>query len=126
MSNPHSSHLLARIRASTRFTVLVLLIFVMKVGLVAACAAHESEQGGREGATATSAIGTLSNESPTDGEKPAPLQHAGCVDCHCHHAAALLPELAMFNWVPAAAEPANLLVLPRAAVPARELRPPIA
>ena len=126
MASPSSSPLLARIRASTRFTIWVLLIFVMKVGLVAACAAHDSEQGGLEGVTSVSSAGTTSDQTPTDSEKPAPLQHAGCVDCHCHHAAALLPQPATFNWVPADREPASVFVFARMAEPGRELRPPIA
>lgn len=128
MAHPHSRPLIARLRASTRLVAMVLLVFVMKVGMVVACSANDFEPAGSDGTSTTSvSLAVIVDDGPSDDSKsPEPLPHASCVDCHCHHAAALTPETASLAWAVTDAEPAGLFVHRRPTPPRRELRPPIA
>lgn len=129
MSRSAPPLLLARFRASARLAAWVLLIFLLKIGMVAACTVDEMQDSTR----ALTSSATLSPDTVTLGDGLAadapssPLSHAvgGCLDCHCHHAAALPPVI-----VTLAGPPAMLRrVLPSIAMPIgvvrNELRPPI-
>lgn len=74
--------MLARLRASTRLAVLVLLVFAMKIGMAAACQANDA----RLALVGDSAIvGTA-----TDGEVGC-CSVLDCGDC-CAHATVLIPQ----------------------------------
>lgn len=127
MAYPHSRPLIARLRASTRLVVMVLLVFLMKVGMVVACSANDFEAAGSDGTSTTSVLAVIVDDGPSeDSKSPDPVPHASCVDCHCHHAAALTPETASVASSVTDAEPAGLFVHRRLTSPRRELRPPIA
>lgn len=128
MDYPHTRPLISRLRASTRLVVMVLLVFLMKVGMVVACSASDIEPAGSDGMSTlgVSLAGAMDDGPGDDSKSPDPLPHASCVDCHCHHAAALTPETASLPWAVMNAEPAGVFVHRRIAPPRRELRPPIA
>lgn len=117
---------LARLRASTRLAVLVLLIFALKIGAAAACANDDfadlgfgvdSQHGATLKASATDEPGALKKGSVAAG---------ACSHCGCHHhAAAMAPDTPIaFVIVP------QVLTEPFSGVPPSaayrlELRPPI-
>lgn len=129
MLRPTRPLLMARLRASARVAAWVLLVFLLKVGMVAACTVEEL-QDSSSGATSTAplATDTVVPAEASDPESPSSvLSHAagGCLDCHCHHAAALPPVIVTLAGPPA---------MPRVGVPPiampvgvvrNELRPPI-
>lgn len=130
MPSPSSRSVIARLRASTRLVAWVLLVFVMKIGMVAACTTHDLEDlrlGGKAAAAASTAV--VDNDTATsDGDTPNPAKHGNgvCVDCSCHHAAALLPDTLNLAFPPTDSELTRFFLQVRHAVPRRELRPPIA
>lgn len=128
MASTFNTPLLARLRASTRLAAMVLLLFLLKIGVVVACSSHDLVDSGMSGAAgeATALAFDADLGAGDGGNTSDPLQENGCVDCHCHHAATLLPELRPIPWNLAAAEPVGLIVCARSAVPRQELRPPIA
>lgn len=120
-----SPPLLAHLRASTRLIALVLLVFLMKVGMVAACATHDFGDASSAAAGQTAAAALLALDTGDDGQPPEPLAHGGCVDCHCHHAAALVTEVTPPVWHVRGAEPPIAAVRVHVVPPGQELRPPI-
>ena len=121
--------LMARLRASVRVAAWVRLVFLLKVGMVAACTVDEM-QDSTWGATSTqgpAADTALTPDASAADDPSSLLSHAagGCLDCHCHHAAALPPVVVLLAGPPAMA---RVLPVPIAMPigPARnELRPPI-
>ena len=120
-----SPPVLARLRASTRLIALVLLVFLMKVGMVAACATHDFGDASGAAAGQAAAAAMLALDTGDDGQPPEPLAHAGCVDCHCHHAAALVTEATPPAWHVRGADPPIVTVRVHGVAPGQELRPPI-
>ena len=125
---PVAPHLLlARLRASARLAALVLLVFALKIGTVAACAEHDFADiwlgGGGDHALVVSA-------SDIDGSDDAPTtfpSHAGaCSHCSFHHASALPPASSTFVVISESGLNATLLGLSPSASLSFELRPPIA
>lgn len=125
---PVASHtMLARLRASTRLAVLVLLIFAMKIGAAAACAKHDfadlgfgadSQHGAVLKAPATDEPGALTKGA---------LTHAGaCSHCSCHHAVAMVPDTQIAFALAPHGLTVHLSGLPPSALSPLELRPPIA
>jgi len=114
---------LERLRRSTGLAAFALLVFVLRVGVVTACAPEDmAELVGMGDGTVLLVDGDHSTDA--DGDQ---ADHAGghCLHCSCHHAVALpasvppLPALAMTS-------PANRPCLPQAtAPPDLSLRPPI-
>ena len=125
MSRTSSPPAFARLRASTRLIALVLLVFLMKVGMVTACATHDVGDTalGASGQTASAMLMAL--DTGEGGKSPEPLAHGGCVDCHCHHAAALVTEVTPPAWHARGAEPPVVAAGVQIALPGQELRPPI-
>lgn len=123
-----SRSLIARLRASTRLVAWVLLVFVMKIGMVAACTVHDMEDLTQTAKTATTLV-VIVADMDQDAGKGDPLgsnQHPGCSDCNCHHAAAMLPQALTLDYPPGRSEPTRFFLRVHHAVPRRELRPPIA
>jgi hypothetical protein len=122
--------LLARLRSSTRLAAFVLLVFALKIGLIAACAKHEVAELGLGGGDtagwvleAATADGADGADDPSGGVPG----HAGaCNHCQCHHAPALLLESHLVAWVPPTGTAFDLAgSLPNTSA-SLELRPPIA
>jgi hypothetical protein len=131
MTSPHAHSLIARLRASSRLMAWVLLVFVMKIGMVAACTVHDFQdvsQAGKSALTAQITDADTDAESGTlpDPKTPDPFQHANgcCVDCGCHHAG-LLPEPLSFAFAAYDAAPITPSESFRWATVRREMRPPI-
>lgn len=131
MSRSASPLLLARFRASARLASWVLLVFMLKIGMVAACTVDEMQDStGVLTSAAVLAADSVALADGTDAEadtQSSPLSHAagGCVDCHCHHATALPPVMVTLAGPPAMTR----RILPPIAMPIgvvrNELRPPI-
>lgn len=128
MSHASPLPLIARLRASARLTIWVLALFLMKVGMVAACTVHDIKDSRLNVETAISQSVELpvAQDADTRTEPSTPWDAgASCPDCGCHHAAALLPATPLLTAMPltvrAAAPPASIVPAP----PSLELRPPI-
>lgn len=113
---------LPRLRRSLRLAVLALAVFVLRVGLVTACAPNDlAESLAGDDATALAAV------HADDAASSDPADHSGghCLHCSCHHATA----------VPTVVLPAAPIVTPTLvalttlaqanAPPDLSLRPPI-
>jgi hypothetical protein len=84
-----STPMLARLRASTRLAVLVLLIFALKIGAAAACAKHDFADLGLGAGDTHGAVAQAVDADGGDVSRTA-LTHVGtCSHCGCHHASAL-------------------------------------
>ena len=125
MSSSASQPLISRLRASTRLVAIVLLLFVMQIGMVAACTVHDSESPDHS-SSVTTTDGVIVADVDDNGSDPSgPGQHRGCSDCNCHHAAALLPQALTIDNPPARSRPPQVFFQVYHALPRRELRPPI-
>ena len=119
--------LLARLRSSARLTVLVLLVFAMKIGTAAACAKHEFADLGLGGDATQAVVMTLAGDSGDADLPKSQLSHAGkCTHCSCHQAAALV--LTTYTLPPVGAHVVTVRTTgpPASAARLLELRPPIA
>ena len=122
-----SRTLLARLRASARLAVLVLLVFALKLGAAAACVKHDfADMGfGTDGSHAV-AVKASPLDGGNDDSTKLKLGHAACSHCGCHHSAAMVPD----SHVEFAVVPQELAVrtsgLPPSASARLDLRPPIA
>ena len=125
MSPPFAPTLLARLRASTRLIALALIVFLLKVGLVAACASHDFSDAAVTAAEQTPAKAPMQADTDDGGKPVEPKASGDCVDCHCHHVATLIADFVPRIAVAPAAEPPNVAVSARTVSPGQELRPPI-
>lgn len=93
-SRPYA-RLLGQFRASTRLAAFVLLLFVMKIGVAAACVGHDMADlgfgtGGKDATQPHAAHLQAPTGSDSDGDRtPGSPMHAngGCTHSHCHQAA---------------------------------------
>jgi len=119
-----SRRLLARLRASARLAVLVLLVFALKIGTAAACAQHDFADMGL-GAGSDHAL-VMSDTSGVEAPSVPLTSHAGaCSHCSSHHAAALTPTSMAFALSPRRGLDATVSGSPPSASISLELRPPI-
>ena len=115
------ANVLPRLRRSLRLAVLALVVFVLRVGLVTACAPSDLAES-LAGEPAVSGLHADNETAPDAGN------HAGghCLHCSCHHAAAV-PAVVLIT---APVITATLVELPTVAQanapPDLSLRPPIA
>ena len=124
MTRRSSPPILARLRASTRLIALVLLVFLMKIGMVAACASHDLGDAALAGIGHASPA-TMTLDTDDGGKSPKPITPGGCMDCHCHQAAALVLEATLPLWQLRGAEPPVVVVPAHVVSAVQELRPPI-
>ncbi len=127
MISSRSCPLIAQLRASTRLVAWVLLMFVVNIGVVAACTVHDLEDLSQTGkATTTLSVSGAEVSQDTGTDDPiGSNQHRGCTDCSCHHATALLPEPLSMTYPPGRSEPTHAYLHAHQSAPRRELRPPI-
>lgn len=126
ISNRHRP-LLARLRSSARLTVLVLLVFALKIGAAAACAKHEFTDLGSSGNATHAVVKATAGDSGDAGLPKSQLSHAGnCTHCSCHHAAVLVPTTHTPQPVGAHLVTVRRTGPPASAARLLELRPPIA
>ena len=123
---PRGNTILARLRASTRLAMLVLLVFALKVGTAAACVKHDFADLGSGTGDTHQAVVQATDTDPGDASKTV-LTHAGtCSHCGCHHASAL-PTSAVLAFAVCPREGlAYRSGTPPSAAPRQDLRPPIA
>ena len=122
-----SRTLLARLRASARLAVLVLLVFALKLGAAAACVKHDfADMGfGTDGSHAV-AVKASPLDGGNDDSTKLKLGHAACSHCGCHHAAAMVPDTQVALVLVPQALPMRTSGLPPSTTQPLELRPPIA
>ena len=123
-----SRTLLARLRASARLAVLVLLVFALKLGAAAACVKHDfADMGfGTDGSSHAVAMKASPLDGSNDDSTKLKLGHAACSHCGCHHAAAMVPDTQIVVVLVPQALPMRTSGLPPSASQPLELRPPIA
>ena len=118
--------LLARLRSSSRLAVLLLLIFALKIGTVAACAEHDFADMGLGTGNDHALVVSASDLDGPDDPKTALSSHLGsCGHCGSHHAPALTPEFSTYMVFAQPCLSASLSALPPCASLSSELRPPI-
>lgn len=118
--------LLARLRSSARLTVMVLLVFALKIGAAAACAKHDFADLGLGGDASQTIVAVAADSGDADPTK-SQLGHLGnCTHCGCHHAAAVVPTAHISLAVGAHVLTVHTTGPPPSAVRLLELRPPIA
>lgn len=122
-----SRTLLARLRASARLAVFVLLVFTLKIGAVVACAMHDfaDVRVGTSGSQ-VAVMKVLPAAGADVDLTTATLGHAAtCNHCGCHHADAVVPVAYMSLAITANAPTVRTAGLPLGDSPPLELRPPI-
>ena len=126
MNSVASRTLLARLRASARLAVLVLLVFVLKLGAAAACVKHDfADMGfGTDGSHAA-AVKASPLDGGNDDSTKFKLGHVPCSHCGCHHAAAMVPDTQVVVVLVPQALPMRTSGLPPSTTQPMELRPPI-
>ena len=126
-SRPDRTTMLARLRASTRLAVLVLLIFALKVGAAAACAKNDFAES-NFGISGTHGVIVQATDTNAGDLSKTSFPPAGtCRHCGCHHATAL-PTNPVLVVVPIPPDRAAgyRSGLPPSTYLRLELRPPIA
>ena len=118
--------LLARLRASARLAVLVLLVFALKLGAAAACVKHDfADMGfGTDGSHAV-AVKASPLDGGNDDSTKLKLGHAACSHCGCHHVATMVPDTQVVVVLVPQALPMRTSGLPPSTTQPMELRPPI-
>lgn len=95
---------LARLRASTRLAVLVLLVFALKIGAVAACTQSdfaELDFGGGVGKGQAAGIHAPAGDKSTAPDQAKRVSVGACQHCSCHIAAMPAPDTGvMFSGLP--------------------------
>lgn len=124
MIPPKPRTILARLRTSAQLAVLVLLVFILKIGAVAACAKYDVADMLSSGTSQATEMRVLAGDSAEVDLTQ--VVHAGtCSHCGCHHPAAVvsLSTLSLENLcsVPLV----RTADLKPSASPPLELRPPI-
>ena len=126
MSFRPTSRLLARLRASSHFSILVLLVFALKIGTAAACAGHDFADMGLGSGGEHALVVSVSSIDVSDDASTMLSSHAGaCSHCSSHHAAALIPTSSDLVVIARSGLDSTLLGLPPSASLSFELRPPI-
>jgi len=100
-------------------------MFLMKMGVVAACAGHDFGDASLAAAGQTAQAAAVALDMGDDGDPSAPTAHGGCTDCDCHHAATLVSEVAAGAWPTRCAELPSVAARVHLVSPGQELRPPI-
>lgn len=126
MSTPHSPLIrLDRLRRSTWLAAIMLAIFVLRIGVVTACAPNDLAEV-LQGDSGFAALHSDPHDDSAPAHEDEPASSDGhCLHCSCHHAVALpggllpLPAVSLESYTGAA---------PRAQAtspPELSLRPPI-
>ena len=111
--------ILAQLRRSVRLAVLALAVFVLRVGLVTACAPADVAE------LLPHAADTVQAAAESAGDDG--VHAAGhCLHCSCHHAVTLPASLAPIPGVKMAFDAISLRWPQANAPPELSLRPPIA
>ena len=123
---PHpDSSLLARLRASTRVAMLVLLVFALKIGTSAACIQHDLADAGLAPGDAHGLIVKAVDSNAGDESVGESGRLAACPDCGCHHASAVPQSVNAVAAILDVAVATHVPVAMANAMPSLELRPPI-
>lgn len=114
---------LESLRRSTWLAGLLLLVCLMRVGMVAACAPHDIAESLAGGAHAVVAAQAGDDDSSSD---PLPAGGAGhCLHCACHFSAALPAAIVAMSALSGQDMQVHFQTHRGSVAPDRELRPPI-
>ena len=114
---------LESLRRSTWLAGLLLLVCLMRVGMVVACAPHDIAESLAGGAHAIVDAQTGDDNSSND---PLPTSGAGhCLHCACHFSAALPAAIGVMSALTGQDAQVHFQTLRASIAPDRELRPPI-
>ena len=122
---PDSTLLLARLRASTRVAMLVLLVFALKVGMAAACVKHDFADFELGTGDTHQAVVQATDTDAGDASKTVLTPAGTCSHCGCHHASALPTSTVLAFAVCPREGLAYRSGTPPSAAPHMDLRPPI-
>lgn len=122
MRQSSSLPLLARLRCSQRFAVLMLLVFILRIGADVACTAHDIVEGSAASQGIELSVASVDRDHPAGS----PFDVNGACDhCGCHQVAAILPPIPVSVATTGALPIAQRLPLSVPALQSTELRPPI-
>ena len=114
---------LESLRRSTWLAGLLLLVCLMRVGMVMACAPHDIAESLAGGAHAVVAVQAGDDGSSSD---PLPASGAGhCLHCACHFSAALPAAILTMSALTGQDMQVHFQTHRGSVAPDRELRPPI-
>ena len=117
--------LLARLRSSARLAVLMLLVFALKIGTVAACAQHDLADMGL-GTGGDHALVVSDTDGSGDSSQTFSNHVGACSHCSTHQAADVTPTSTTFVVIARRGLEVTSSGLPPSASVSLELRPPIA
>ena len=120
-----SPPLLARLRRSPRFIVLMLLVFVLRIGADVAGTTHDTLDASVESAAVEMTLDTFGFDRGDSEQSPFDVSGA-CDHCGCHQASAILPAMIAASGTIGGALLAQQQILALPDMKARERRPPIA
>lgn len=112
---------LATLRRSVRLAAFVLAVFVLRIGMVAACIPSDLAELVDGGHAAELSAATDHQDSPAGTEH----SQGHCLHCSCHHAVTLPPSIGAMPTVGVQFLSSALPVSYAAAPPDLSLRPPI-
>lgn len=124
MRQPAARPLLTRLRRSQRFAVLMLLVFILRIGADVACTAHDIAGESASSSRVALNLDPLAGDYDHPGDNPFDIS-GSCDHCGCHQVAAILPPIPLSSEINAALVPPEQFasVLPNLRL--TELRPPI-
>jgi hypothetical protein len=113
---------LESLRRSTWLAGFLLLVALMRVGMVMACAPHDIAETLAGGAHSV-AVQTDDASTPSDPSGGASAGH--CLHCACHFSATLPVAIGVMSALPVQDMQVHFQALRAGVAPDRELRPPI-
>lgn len=117
--------ILTRLRVSTRLSVLVLLVFALKIASAAACAKHDYAD--MRFGQSTGQVAVVDAADQASAGDSASLEDEGtCSHCNAHHAAAVPNEVLTVSVPRVSSISAHPLAFPPNLRHSEDLRPPIA
>ena len=114
---------LDRLRRSARLATLVLAVFLLRIGVLAACAPSDLAEVMQDGIAAEA--GWHAEDAATASETDGKHAQGHCVHCSCHHAVTLPGSLVALPALAIALTGVSPLAPQSTAPPDLSLRPPI-
>lgn len=122
MRYPVALPFLARLRRSPRFVLLMLMVFILRIGADVICAAHDMVEDSAGSPGIELSVATVDRDHP--GENPFDVSGT-CNHCGCHQVAAILPPIPAPAGIERALPLAERLSLSLPDMQSTQLRPPI-
>jgi hypothetical protein len=114
---------LESLRRSTWLAGFLLLVCLMRVGMVMACAPHDIAESMAGGTHAVVAVQVTDDSTSNDPPTSATAEH--CLHCACHFSATLPTAIGVMSALTSQDTQVHCQTLRSSVAPDRELRPPI-